>query len=102
MANKCLMPIIPTDMFPRDFAEMKGIKYQNVKTIFDLSCLSVTVVLSLAAEGAIIGIGAGTVICSLFTGKMVALWQKIFDRYFSAYRAVEVKITTPGRGGTAY
>ena len=102
MANRCLMPIIPTDMFPRDFSAIKGMKYQNVKTIFDLSCLTVTLVLSLVSEGTVIGIGVGTVICSLITGRMVAMWQSIFDRHFYPYRAVEVRITTPGRVGTAY
>jgi len=97
MANKCLMPIIPTDMFPRDFSEIKSIKYQKVKTTFDLSCLMVTVVLSLAIEGALMGVGIGTLVCSLFTGKMVAACQKVFDRYFETYRMIEIKFNVPAR-----
>jgi len=101
MANKCLMPIIPTDMFPRDLSEIKSIKYQNVKTAFDLSCLAITVILSLGIEGSIMGIGVGTVICSLVTGKIVAACQKVFDRYFETYRAVEVRINVPRKMRTA-
>ena len=37
------------------------------------------------------GIGAGTVICSLLTGKLVAMFQKAFDRYFVVYRAFGFK-----------
>lgn len=91
IANNCLMPIIPTDMFPRDFSQITKKKYQNVKTIFDLSCLATTVILSVVFAGSIMGIGAGTVICSLLTGKLVAMFQKAFDRYFVVYRAFGFK-----------
>ena len=91
LANNCMLPIIPTDMFPRDFSQITKKKYQNVKTIFDLSCLATTVILSVVFAGSIMGIGAGTVICSLFTGKLVAMFQKVFDRYFVVYRAFGLK-----------
>jgi len=91
MANNCLMPIIPTDMFPRDFSEIMKKKYQNVKTVFDISCLLTTVALSVAFTGSVMGIGAGTVICSLLTGKVVAMFQPVFDRHFTVYRAITFK-----------
>ncbi len=43
LANRCKMPIVPTDLFPREFAQITGMPYSRVKIIFDVSCLAVTV-----------------------------------------------------------
>ena len=47
LANNCLLPIVPTDIFPRDLSELLHKKYNQIKTTFDLTCLTTTVILSL-------------------------------------------------------
>ena len=91
LANNCMLPIIPTDMFPRDFSSITSRKYQSVKTIFDLSCLATTAFLSIIFMKSFMGIGLGTVVCSMFTGKIVAMFQSRFEKHFTVYRAVEVR-----------
>ena len=102
LANKCLMPIIPTDMFPRDFASICSVSYSKVKTIFDLSCLATTVILSVAFCGGVEGIGAGTVICSLLTGKVVSLFQSVIEKHITVYRFTEKHSFTRRRGRMAF
>ncbi|MCJ7854993.1 DUF6198 family protein [Lachnospiraceae bacterium NSJ-143] len=91
LANKCLLPIIPTDMFPRDFSAITKKSYKNVKTVFDISCLATTAILSLVFAGSILGIGIGTALCSLLTGRLVSAFQDSFDRHFTVYRAVKLR-----------
>lgn len=85
LANNCMLPIIPTDVFPRDLSEITGLTYKRIKTTFDLSCLTTTVVLSLVILHTLYGIGVGTVICAFLTGKSVSLCQKIMDRHVHFY-----------------
>lgn len=86
LANNCMLPIIPTDIFPRDLSEILKKKYKVVKTTFDLCCLTTTVVLSLTILHRFYGIGFGTVFCAFATGKGVSLTQKFFDRHVEFYR----------------
>ena len=91
LANNCMLPIIPTDIFPRDLSEILKKKYKVVKTTFDLCCLTTTVVLSLTILHRFYGIGFGTVFCAFVTGKGVSLTQKFFDRHVEFYRMIGKK-----------
>lgn len=86
LANNCMLPIIPTDTFPRDLSGILKKKYKVIKTSFDLCCLTTTVVLSLAILHRFYGIGFGTVFCAFVTGKGVSLVQKFFDKHVEFYR----------------
>ena len=88
LANNSLLPIIPTDVFPRDLSSIIAKPYKNVKTIFDLSCLTATAVISFFILHRITGVGLGTVICALSTGKAVSLVQGFLDKHITFYRAV--------------
>lgn len=94
LANNCLMPIIPTDMFPRDFSKIIKKEYQNVKTIFDFACLLLAVTVSIIFTGSVMGIGVGTIICSLFTGKIISIFNKIFESRVEVYKALNFKVLT--------
>ena len=89
LANNCMLPIIPTDTFPRDLSE--------IKTTFDLTCLTTTVVLSLTILHRFYGIGFGTVFCAFVTGKGVSLVQKFFDKHVEFYRVTGRKHVVVGR-----
>ena len=46
LSNRCQMPIIPTDLFPRELADITGLPYSKIKIPFDVICLVVTAVLT--------------------------------------------------------
>ena len=86
LANNCMLPIIPTDVFPRDLAGILKKKYKQIKTTFDLCCLAMTVILSLAILHRFYGIGIGTVFCAFLTGKTVSFIQKFVESHIEFYR----------------
>ena len=71
VSNLCGMPIIPTDLFPREFSQTTGIAYATVKTTFDVICLFATAALTLLFLGGIRGLGIGTVISALTMGHVI-------------------------------
>jgi len=83
LSNHCKMPIIPTDLFPRELSLLFGRSYKVVKTIFDISCLMITVTLSLGFLNKILGIGIGTVLCAFSMGKVIAMMGAWLDRHFT-------------------
>lgn len=40
LSNHCKMPIVPTDLFPRELSAITGAAYGRIKVSFDLSCLA--------------------------------------------------------------
>ena len=81
VSNLCRLPIIPTDMFPREFSLLTGISYSRVKTTFDVICLLATAVLTLVFLGSIRGLGIGTVISALTMGRVIhAITEEISHR----------------------
>lgn len=71
----CLMisglPIMPQDLFTRELSLHFNIPFKVVKTAFDLSCVSISLVLGIGIKGKIIGIGPGTLISALIIGGCV-------------------------------
>ena len=61
LSNRCGLPIVPTDLFPRELSAIKNWKYANVKVSFDLICLAVTGLLTGVFLGHIRGLGIGTI-----------------------------------------
>lgn len=45
-SNRCGLPIIPTDLFPRELSQITGVRYSRVKIGYDVICLCVTAVLT--------------------------------------------------------
>ena len=89
-----MLPIIPTDTFPRDMSEILNKPYKYVKTTFDLCCLTTTLVLSIGILHGLHGVGIGTVLCAFITGKTVSMFQKVLDDHVVFYRAV-IRPTKP-------
>ena len=50
----------------------------TAKNLTDLSCVALTAVISLCFAGRIIGIGVGTLLAALFTGRVLALFNRLF------------------------
>ena len=80
LSNRCRLPIIPTDLFPRDLSEIIKKPYSRVNITFDVTCLLVTACLTFFALGKISGLGIGTVAAAFTMGKGVAIAGKLIDK----------------------
>jgi uncharacterized protein len=80
LSNRCKLPIIPTDLFPREMADITGAAYSKIKIIFDLSCLAVTVILTLAFLGHLDGLGIGTILAACTMGKVIGVIGTQMDK----------------------
>ena len=45
LSNRCGLPIIPTDLFPRELADITKVKYSRIKIGYDVTCLTITCLL---------------------------------------------------------
>lgn len=82
LSNRCGLPIVPTDLFPRELAQITGVSYPKIKISFDCICLAVTGCLTFLFLGHLEGLGIGTVLAAFTMGKMVGLIGNWLDRHF--------------------
>lgn len=80
LANRCQLPIIPTDLFPRELSSIIGVKYSRVKISFDVICLAVTGLMTWLFLGHLDGLGIGTVLAAFTMGKVVGLIGEAMDK----------------------
>lgn len=83
LSNRCRLPIIPTDLFPRELSQIVGVGYPRIKIGFDAICLIVTAVLTFCFLGWIDGLGIGTVLAALTMGKVIGVIGNWLDKHFS-------------------
>lgn len=82
LSNRCKMPIIPTDLFPREASEILHFRYSRFKISFDVTCLLITGILTWGFLGEIKGLGVGTVVAAFTMGKMIEAMGRLLDRKF--------------------
>lgn len=82
LSNRCKLPITPTDLFPRELADITGIAYSKIKISFDVICLIVTSCLTRFVLGHIKGLGIGTVLAAFTMGKSIGLVGNWIDKRF--------------------
>lgn len=82
LSNRCELPIVPTDLFPRELADITKIAYPKIKIDFDVTCLAVTAGLTFFCMGHIDGLGIGTVAAAFTMGKGVGIAGDIIDKQF--------------------
>ncbi len=80
LSNRCKLPIIPTDLFPRELSEIIGAGYSKVKIAFDVTCLVVTAVMTLVFLKHLDGLGVGTILAAFTMGKVVGLMGTRLDQ----------------------
>lgn len=80
LSNRCKMPIIPTDLFPRELADITGWPYPRIKISFDVICLIVTALMTGLILGHLDGLGIGTVLAALTMGKTIGVIGDQMDR----------------------
>lgn len=81
LSNRCCLPIIPTDLFPRELSKITGISYSKIKISFDVICLAVTAAMTGIFLHHIDGLGIGTVLAAFTMGKAVGLMVDYLDRH---------------------
>ena len=82
LSNHCRLPIIPTDLFPRELSQITGLSYPKIKISFDAICLVVTAGMTYLFLGQVKGIGIGTVLSALTMGKVIGVIGNWLDRHF--------------------
>lgn len=80
LSNRCKLPIIPTDLFPREVADITKVPYARIKIGFDVICLLVTAGMTYFCLGRIMGLGIGTIVAAFTMGKGIAIVGKWMDR----------------------
>lgn len=83
LSNRCKLPITPTDLFPREVADITEISYSKIKIGFDVSCLALTAGLTFFCLHHIKGLGIGTILAAFTMGKGVSIAGKIIDQKFA-------------------
>ncbi len=46
LSKRCKLPIVPTDLFPREVSDITKVPYSRIKIGFDVTCLMVTALLT--------------------------------------------------------
>ena len=66
----------PADGFVDAVARALGVEFSRAKNIFDIRMAGLTCIISLAATGGIVGVGAGTVLSALLIGPTAGLMKR--------------------------
>lgn len=80
LSNRCKMPIIPTDLFPRELTDILKREYSKIKVPFDVICLFITGFMTFLCLGRIMGLGVGTVLAAFTMGKVIGMIGKEMDK----------------------
>ena len=81
LSNRCGLPIIPTDLFPRELADITRVRYSRIKVSFDVICLAVTAIMTIFLLGHLDGLGIGTIMAAFTMGKVIGWIGEWMDRY---------------------
>lgn len=83
LSNRCGLPIIPTDLFPRELSAITTVKYSKIKIGFDVTCLAVTGLLTFLCLGYLDGLGIGTILAAFTMGEVVGMIGDKLDNHFN-------------------
>lgn len=70
------------DFFVKGITEHFKIDQTKFKTGFDLSCLAISVIMTLVLFKEFVGIGIGTIILALVNGSIIGAFGKLLDKFF--------------------
>lgn len=83
LSNRCGLPIIPTDLFPRELAAITHVSYPKIKIAFDVICLVLTAGMTTTFLGDLKGLGIGTILAAFTMGKAVGVVGNFLDQHFT-------------------
>lgn len=98
LSNRCGLPVLPTDLFPRDLSMILRLPYSHVKIPCDLICVSLAAGITLTATGHVDGVGIGTVITALTVGKTIEKISGWLDRHFVFVSVLSQRANRNGGG----
>lgn len=81
LSNRCGLPIIPTDLFPRELADITKVQYSRIKIGYDVTCLTVTALMTLSILGHLDGLGIGTILAAFTMGKVIGMIGDKMDQH---------------------
>ena len=81
LSNRCKLPIIPTDLFPRELADITKVKYSRIKIGYDVTCLTITALMTLIILGHLDGLGIGTILAAFTMGKVIGMIGDKMDQH---------------------
>lgn len=81
LSNRCGLPIIPTDLFPRELSDITKVKYSRIKVSFDVICLGITALMTGLILGHLDGLGIGTVLAAFTMGKVIGAIGDWMDQH---------------------
>lgn len=81
LSNRCKMPIVPTDLFPRELSKITGITYPRIKVSFDVICLIITTLITAVFLGHVKGLGVGTILAAFTMGKVIGVIGDWMDQH---------------------
>ena len=82
LSNRCGLPIVPTDLFPRELADITKVPYPRIKIGFDVTCLAITAGMTFFFLGRLEGLGIGTIAAAFTMGKGIGLVGDLLDKHF--------------------
>ena len=82
LSNRCGLPIVPTDLFPRELADITKVSYPRIKIGFDVTCLAITAGMTFFFLGRLEGLGIGTIAAAFTMGKGIGLVGDLLDKHF--------------------
>ena len=82
LSNRCGLPIVPTDLFPRELADITEVPYPRIKIGFDVTCLAITAGMTFFFLGRLEGLGIGTIAAAFTMGKGIGLVGDLLDKHF--------------------
>lgn len=81
LSNRCGLPIIPTDLFPRELSDITKVKYSKIKIGFDVTSLAVTGLMTCIILGHLDGLGIGTILAAFTMGKVIGMIGEKMDEH---------------------
>lgn len=70
----------PGDGIVQAIADRLGQKMGNVKNVFDIGCVALTITIGMAAAGHPVGVGIGTIAAMIGVGRFIWLYNRCFQK----------------------
>lgn len=85
----------PADGLVQTIADITGLEMGLVKNILDITCIVISVVISLIFGGRLIGIGIGTVLAALGIGRVIWIYNRLLKRKIEIISGLEKRNPVP-------
>ena len=70
----------PGDGIVQAIADRLGKKMGNVKNVFDLFCVTLTILLGVVSTGHPVGVGIGTIAAMIGVGRFIWIYNRLFQQ----------------------